>query len=369
MSDSTPAMPRHVLIKALNRALLGRFLLCGTVLVSLLEILALLEKTTPILNRHLGFRGILTFAFLHLPALSIDILPLAFMVGALFLLTQMTLSSEISALRAAGLSTPALYRLLLPAVLIAGIGGTCAQYWLVPACENALTTWWNRTDPLAGQDGQPEDNILWFRAGPTLVRIGQIAQGGTFLRDVTIYHRDNTGLLTGTEHANVLTYRDGQWHPDGAQDLSLSDDKSYVNVTKGDSTFVIPATPSVIMTLSQNGATVTPAQVSAILHKGAPASLPRATYRMALFSGMILPVDIAVMLLLTLPVIYIPPRAGLRNPLPVYVLAAGMGFVILQGMISALGNAGTLPAPLAVSVGPLLGTLLGLTWLLRMEER
>ena len=369
MTDSTPPMPRFVLIKALNRALLGRFMLCGVVLVSLLEILALMEKTTPILNRHLGLRGILTFAFLHLPALSIDILPLAFMVGTLFLLTQMTLSSEISALRAAGLSTPALYRLLLPAVLIVGIGGTCAQYWLVPPCENALTTWWNRTDPLAGQDGQPEDNILWFRAGPTLVRIGQIAQGGYFLRDVTIYHRDSTGLLTGTEHTNTLTYTQGQWHPDGAQDLSLSEDKSFVNVTTGDSTFIIPATPSTIMTLSQSGAFVTPGQISAILHRGAPASLPKATYRMALFGGMILPFEIAVMLLLTLPVIYIPPRAGLRNPLPVYVLAAGMGFVILQGMISALGNAGTLPAPLAVSVGPLLGALLGLTWILRMEER
>jgi len=46
-----------------------------------------------------------------------------------------------------------------------------------------------------------------------------------------------------------------------------------------------------------------------------------------------------------------------------------MGFVILQGMISALGNAGTLAAPLAACAGPLLGALLGLTWVLRMEER
>ncbi|MFT8483928.1 MAG: YjgP/YjgQ family permease, partial [Gluconobacter cerinus] len=77
----------------------------------------------------------------------------------------------------------------------------------------------------------------------------------------------------------------------------------------------------------------------------------------------------AVMLLLALPVFSLLGRAGIRNPLPVYVLAAGMGFVILQGMISALGNAGTLAAPLAACAGPLLGALLGLTWVLRMEER
>ncbi|KXV33424.1 LptF/LptG family permease [Gluconobacter thailandicus] len=365
----TAHAPQHVLYRYLNRALLGRFMLCGAVLVSLLEILALLEKTTPILNRNLGFRGILTFAFLHLPALSVEIIPLAFMIGALFLLMQMTLSSEMAALRASGLSTVGLYQRFLPAVLIVGFTATAVQYWVIPPCENALATWWNKTDPDAATPDTPAKRILWFRTGPTLVRIGQYANGGAFLRDVTIYHRDASGLLTGTEHAATLSY-DGQiWHPTGAQDLTLTDNGTFVKITGGDNRFEIPATPKMIMTLSEDNAAVTPAQIGAILHKGAPASLPRATYRMALFSGIILPFQIAVMLLLALPVIYIPPRAGLRNPLPVYVLAAGMGFVILQGMISALGNAGTLGAPLATSAGPLLGAFLGMTWILRMEEK
>ena len=365
----TAHAPRYVLYRYLNRALLGRFMLCGGVLVSLLEILALLEKTTPILNRNLGFKGILTFALLHLPALSVEIMPLAFMIGALFLLMQMTLSSEMSALRAAGLSTINLYKRFLPAVLIVGFTGAAMQYWLIPPCENALATWWNKTDPDAAKPDTPAKRILWFRAGPTLVRIGQYANGGAFLRDVTIYNRDPGGLLTGTEHAATLTYDGKDWHPTGAQDLTLTDNGAFVKITGGDNNFAIPATPSMIMTLSEDNAAVTPSQIRAILHKGAPASLPRATYRMALFSGIILPLQVAVMLLLALPVIYIPPRAGLRNPLPVYVLAAGMGFVILQGMISALGNAGTLGAPLAACAGPLLGALLGLTWVLRMEEK
>ncbi|EHH69452.1 LptF/LptG family permease [Gluconobacter morbifer] len=369
MTSPSSDTPRLVLLRWLNRALLGRVVICGGVLAALMEILALLEQTTPILDRNLGIRGILTFSLLHLPVISIDILPLAFMMGALFLLTQLTLSSEMAALRAAGMSTIMLFRVLAPSVVIMGGAGMITQYWVVPASEKALATWWNKTDPDADKLDNKEKRVLWFRAGPTLVRIGSYAQGGTFLRDVTIYHRDPGGLLIGTEHADTLTYTNGTWHPTGAKDLTLSADQAFVKVTNGDSNYDIPATPSTIMILSESGAAVTPGQISAILHKGAPASLSRATYRMALFSTLVLPLDIAVMLLLTLPVIYIPPRAGLRNPLPVYVLAAGMGFVILQGMISAMGNAGTLTAPLAVMVGPVLGILLGLTWLLRMEEK
>lgn len=358
--------PRRVLLRHMNRALLGRVMLCGAVLVSLLELLALLEKTTPILNRHLGIKGILTFAVLHLPALSTEILPLAFLIGALFFLTQMALSSEMAALRAAGLSTIGLYRLLLPTVLIIGLGGMVAQYWVVPASEGALTLWWNKTTPAHMRDDQAQP--LWFRMGGTLIRIGDITESGCTLTNVTVYNRDAHGQLTSTQHATTLHYRNNHWDEDGNRSLILNTDHSAAQRSNG-GTLVLPISPNVIIQLTQNQPFITPGNILAILHNGAPASLPRPTYRMALFSPLILPIDMATMLLLALPVIYIPPRTGLRTPLPVYVLAAGLALVILQGLIDALGNAGTLPAALAVLSGPLPGILFGITWVLRMEEK
>ncbi|QDH17713.1 LptF/LptG family permease [Swingsia samuiensis] len=352
----------------LNRSLLGRFLICEGVLISLLEILALLEQTTPILNRHLGFKGILTFFFLHLPSLYVEVIPFSFLVGGLFFLTQITLSSEISALRAAGLSTSGLYKKFIPAILIVGLSGSIINYWVVPPCETALTSWWNKTDPNAENPNNPDQHTLWLRAGLRIISIGQYAKGGAFLRNVTIYHRDENGLLTQTEHADTLFYKDKAWVPTGTQNLSLTDDQSFANVTPGNDHFIIPLTPTMIMALSRDNAILTPKQLFAIIHQGAPASLPRANYKMAVLNGIILPFQVAVMLLFALPVIYIPPRAGLRTPLPIYVLAGGLGLIILQGMISALGNAGTIAAPLAAGSEPLLGALIGMTWLLRMEE-
>ncbi|MCT6856244.1 MAG: hypothetical protein M3Z59_07495 [Bombella apis] len=90
---------------------------------------------------------------------------------------------------------------------------------------------------------------------------------------------------------------------------------------------------------------------------------------MTLYAILFLPLQMAVMLLVTLPITYIPPRAGLRTPLPVYVMAAGLGIVILQGMISALGNAGSLPILLATCSGQVVAALFSLAWILRMEEK
>nr|WP_277911087.1 hypothetical protein [Asaia platycodi] len=42
---------------------------------------------------------------------------------------------------------------------------------------------------------------------------------------------------------------------------------------------------------------------------------------------------------------------------------------MLQGLIQALGNAGTLPALIAVTAPPALAFLLGGAWIVKMEEK
>ncbi|WP_408734879.1 LptF/LptG family permease [Asaia platycodi] len=60
---------------------------------------------------------------------------------------------------------------------------------------------------------------------------------------------------------------------------------------------------------------------------------------------------------------------GTRSLLPIAALAAGFGFIVLQGLIQALGNAGTLPALIAVTAPPALAFLLGGAWIVKMEEK
>ncbi|WP_029605832.1 LptF/LptG family permease [Kozakia baliensis] len=358
-------MPRSVLLAHMSRSLLMRVALCGFILVALMEILGLLEQTTPILARHLGLRGVLTYAILHLPALMIQALPLSVMIGAIFLLAQMTLNSEIASLRAAGLSTVSLFGLLLPAILGLSFGGIAMNELVAPRTELALARWWNVTDPTPEKTA----HSFWFHNGGDIVHVNAFGGGGTTLYGMGVYRRDAAGTLIGSIEAERAEYRPDGWHATQLRTLILQENR-VVSATQAEAVILPPKVkPDRILRLAQSYPVLSTFEIEAILHQGAPSSLPKATYRMAMFSPYVLPISLCAMLLLALPVVYIPPRTGTRSPIPIYALAAGFAFVVVHGLIQALGNAGTLPALLATIAAPLLAILLGLAWLLKMEER
>mgnify|MGYP004719458595 CR=1 FL=1 len=119
--------PRHVLISYLSVSLFVRVMICCAVLVGLLEVLALLEQTTPILQRHLGARGLMLYVGLRLPFLLSNTLPFAVLIVALVILTQMTLSSGTPTLRAAGLSTLGFCLRRDPITLVLGFLGVLME--------------------------------------------------------------------------------------------------------------------------------------------------------------------------------------------------------------------------------------------------
>lgn len=346
-----------------------RISLCCLIFSALLEVLGLLEEASVILSRNLGFYGIFKYIILHFPALATEIMPLSVMIGSLFTLLQMTLSSEMSAMRATGLSTFHMYKHILPVPVFIGFLTMIVQFWVVPPCEQELNRWWNVTaSHVNDQHSLPS---LWFRTGQNIAHIGQISEGGHHLKDVTIYQRHaETGLLEQTQFFPLLKATPSGWEAeDHPIETTIKHDDNEGKIDQFTGHISLNATPRHIINMTLKGTFYTPTQIWKSLHGIIPSSLPPSNYMMTLFSSLFLPFQMAVMVLITLPVTYIPPRAGLRNPLPVYVMASGLGIVILQGMISALGNAGSLPILLAVSSGHVVAALLSLAWVLRMEEK
>lgn len=357
---------RAVLLRHLTRSLIGRTLICGGILVSMMEILGLLEMTTPILERHLGVSGLIRYALLRMPTLIVQTLPLSTLIGALFMLMQMTLASEMASLRAAGLSTRRLVLLLLPSIGIISLAGIVTQEAIAPRTELMLAKWWNLTDPKAAGTGHG----FWFHASGNVIHIDGFSQGGHNIRSIAVYHRAGGGDLVATDTAPQAVY-DAQtgWHAAEVRSLTLRSNR--VDIAHRKDVALIPAsvTPDTLIQLSQSYPVLSGWSLWKILHRGGASSLPKATYRMALFAPFLLPVSLCAMLLLAMPVIYIPPRTGARSLLPVAALAAGFGFIVLQGLIQALGNAGTLPALIAVTAPPALAFLLGGAWIVKMEEK
>ena len=358
-----------VLVGYLTRELLSKTFATAAVIIALMELLALLEEVTEIMSRHLGLSGVLYYAVIRLPLLFGNAMPLAVLIGALITLVQLTSSNEISILRAAGLSTAGLFRLFMPAVLGLGILCVVVDDQVVPRSEVAQARWWNSTNP--APNGVTRD--VWFRTGMTLVNVGGVAHGGRELHDVTVYRRDDEGGLQKVIHLPTVRYFINRWS--GAPDHSLavlSPTRVEQVDTQDDTRLTLDwpraLTPDVALQMSEN----TPLSITTmmrILHNVFPSSQSPAFFMTEILGRIMLPLTFTVMLLLAIPVVYIPPRAGTRSWLPVWCLGAGLVFVVFQGLLRALGNAGTLPSVVAVFVGIVIFILGVVTVLLRIEER
>ncbi|GBQ25552.1 transporter YjgP/YjgQ [Acetobacter estunensis NRIC 0472] len=380
-----PRGPRHVLLRYLSFSLLSRTVMCCAILIALMEILALLEQMTPILKRHLGFGGVLTYMGLHLPAMLLNALPLSVLIGALLLLTQMTMNSEVAILRAAGLSPLGFFIRLVPVTLLIGGFGFAMEDQVTPRSELALAAWWNRTDP------HPETGrSFWFHvpggqasacpmptlstppAANELAHVHHVARAGHEAVGIDLYDRDSEGRLLRTLHAERAVHAQGQWTLSGIRCITVSleaHDATATESARESAMWINPFGPTDMLRLAQESIPFSSGMILAALHGHIATNQTPGYLRAALFERLLRPLAFIVMLLLALPVIYIPPRTGLRSWLPVWCLGGGLLFIIVQGMFRAMGNAGLLPAPVATAPGLLIFLLAACTALLRNEDK
>ena len=377
--------PRRVLVSYLSRSLFTRTAMCCGIIIALMEILALMEQMTPILKRHLGVKGVLTYMVLHLPAMMQTALPLSVLIGGLVLFTQMTISSEIAILRAAGLSPWGFVRKLLPVTLLIGLFGVVLEDQVTPRSELALAAWWNRT-ALAPADGKS----FWFHlpaseasvcktagteAPPTaeeLAHVGYVADGGNEVFDVALYDLSNDGRILRTLHADHAWHSAHGWLLSHIHCVTVSFaelDTTAREKDVSDAQWSNPFAPTEMLRLSLDSAPLTSGMILKTLEGKTVSNQPPGYLRASLFERFLRPLSFIVMLLLAMPVIYIPPRTGLKSWLPVWCLGAGLLFIVVQGMFRAMGNAGILPAPVATVPGLIIFALAAGTALLRNEDK
>ncbi|OUI78122.1 hypothetical protein HK18_11350 [Commensalibacter intestini] len=358
---------RHQLIIYLSMRLLGAVLGTAILLTTIMEALTLLEQMTPILERHLGGKGIAHYLILRLPLLFSSILPLSMLIGAIVMFTQLTLNTEITILRSAGLSTFGLIKKLIPATLLLSAIALLFYDQITPRSELNLAIWWNKTNP------SPEKSKdFYFYQKLDIISVDYIAHGGNKISGLTIYKRKDRSHLQSILKADTAKYINKQWILSNAkmlevapgvplQFIDITDPKKLIwNVALTPRNFVelsIPSLPQSFKTMF--------VQLSHI----EPFRSPTNTLKTAIWERFFLPFTFIVMLIIAIPVTSIPPRTGLKSWLPIYCLGAGLFFIIFQEVLRALGKAGTLPAPIAVIPSLLIFIFAASAIILMIEEK
>lgn len=356
-----------ILRRYLTRLFLGRALGALLALAGLLQLLDLLDTASQVLARG-GVPDVLRYAALRSPTLIGQAVPLAVLLGAALAFLRLSATSEMAALRAAGVGAWRVLAALAPACALAAAVHSALLLAVAPRSERALADWWDGLGAAAGAAAEPVavPHRLWFRIGSDIVAADAVSLDGERLAGVLVIRREGDGRATERIEARRAEHSAAAgWvlrevsvvRPAGARAEALAE----LDWPEG-------PPPATLRALARP----TEAQPLGRLLAGArgegAASRGGAFYAARAHSAAAMLATPFVMLLLAAPAAFGLPRQGGGAARRAAVgLALGLGYLMAAGLLGALGETGALPPALAAWTAPLIFTAVGVRLLQREE--
>lgn len=276
----------------------------------------------------------LTYVTLTLPGRIYELAPIATLIGALYAVTNLARHSEITVLRASGLSTWGLMRTLLKLGLLFAVLTFLVGEFVAPRAERVAQQL--RLKSMSAMVAQEFRSGVWLRDEHSFINIRTVTPESE-LQDVRIYEFDTTFKLQA-----IVDAVNGEYMPDGTWLLK--------KVTRTG----FEATRSVVDHSAELRwqSAITPEMLTVLMV--APDKMPILTlyeyiqhlsenkqkterYQIAFWKKLAYPLSLLVMLILALPFAYLHVRAG-GVSLKVFLgIMLGIGFHLLNGLFASLG--------------------------------
>ena len=180
---------------------LSLFVLTLEVVAYAKEILALSDNGLTMIGKYLLFRA---------PATMATFLPISLLLALLLTVTELSYRNEITAMWSIGLSPFRLIAMLSPVALLIGMLHFVLVDRLVPAAAPTLRSW-GIADYGEKKLKIGERDPIWLRSGPDIMRAASANRDASRLTDVTIFRRDNSGILLEQIYASSATREAGGW--------------------------------------------------------------------------------------------------------------------------------------------------------------
>lgn len=343
----------------LSRLFLLRLAATALALAGLLQLVELMDKADEILDRGLGAAGLARFAFYRLPLLLGPVQPIAVLIAALLTWGALARRGEIAALRAAGVSLLRLVGWLMPAGLAAAALAFVLADRVAPVADAAFARWWASTAPARTDAG----DRLWFRDGMDVVGVDRVEADGALLLGVELIRRQADGTLAQWILSDRAEWRDGGWVLLAGTDRSSAGEQRPFERTEWRTRLV----PANLVELARPMPVLSSGRIVAALRGSWTSREAPRTLETRLMRALAAPLAPLLMIVLATPVAGGTPRSGGIPGGMALGLAAGLSYLLLDGILGVLGESGTLPPLLAAWLAHAAFACVGGTMLLYAE--
>jgi lipopolysaccharide export system permease protein len=352
-------------MRILRRYLAGE-IIAATALVfaALLVLFAFFDLVEQIKDLGRGayqLRQIMVHVLLSVPNHVYELFPIAALIGTLFALAQLVASSEYTVMRVSGISITRMALMLGAVGLLFAVLTFVFGEFIGPPTEQLAQRM--RSQAITGLVAQEFRSGLWIKDGTSFINVLEVLPDST-LKGIKIYEFDTDHRLRKISFAQRGDYQSGRrWLLKDVVETTFDDHKA--SVTR------IPEASwrSVLEPRLLNVLLVKPEQMSAWnLYSYAQhlkENRQRALrYEIALWTKIMYPVAVLVMMLLALPFAYFQRRQGGVGAKIFAGIMLGLGFHFLNRLFGHLGLLNDWPAMISAMVPTLffLAVAVGMIW-------
>jgi lipopolysaccharide export system permease protein len=326
----------------------------GFVLLGFLGLFAffdLIAELRDLGNGEYQLRQIFTVVALWVPGHAYELLPIAVLIGTLYVLAHLSSNSEYTVMRGAGLS-PSRAGWALAKVGIAFVVGTFAiGEWVAPYSEQAAQQ--VRMRAMQSLIGGSLNSGLWFKDARSFINVRE-AREAHALGGVLIYEFDSSYRLRQMTEAQRAEYAgDGKWRLLGVAQ-TLFDAGGPRTARHPEAEWRSAVSPDLLNVLI-----VVPERMSAwklykYLQHLAGNRQKTERYEIALWKKLFYPLATLVMMALALPFAYMHARSGMVGIKVFFGIMIGILFHMLNSLFSHVGLLKEWPPVAAAAVPSLL---------------
>ena len=360
-------MPSLSLSRYIIRLFFSRFFLLLFLLVTVLQMLDMLNQAEKIVANEGADRGALLFYIqLRLPELISQFVPFAVLLACLFSLASLSQSSEVTIMRAAGLSAPQIMTPMLACTILICVCHGLFHDWVTVDSSRRLFHWRDTKFQLPVLPlPQGRSNIL-INDGDRVIKVGEASRTKriVILDNVTIYERAENGDLVNHIEADYAQKSEGKWTLVGVRRFDLNKFQLSTSVQE-EWAFDIPLQPIFAQLDRPDHARI--GELLESIKTLEQSGMETFSLKSSLFHRVAIALSSLIMPLLASFVAFGSPRGGARFGRVIIGMAAGFSFFVMDNYMSAMGTMGIMPPLFAAFVSLAIYLLGGLSILVRTE--
>ena len=313
------------------------------IILGLASLFAFIDEVKSVSDTY-TIMDVFSFVMLTAPRRMYEMLPIAALIGCLIGLGSLASNSELTIMRAAGVSTGRIvWAVMKPMLVLAGI--LIGEY-VAPATETVAQA--NRALAQGGGDAQSSKHGLWHRQGDEFIHINAVQPNGMLL-GVTRYRFDKERHLLSASFAKKAQFDQDQWL---LSDIATTvfHERSTEVIKVPEERWDVSLSPQLLNTVVMAPDALSISGLWNYIHYLKDQGLNNGRYWLAFWVKVLQPLVTAALVLMAISFIFGPLRSVTLGQRVFTGVLVGFAFKIAQDLLG--------PASLVFGFSPLFAVLL-----------